>query len=416
MKLHPEDPRLTAWLLGELAGPDADAVAAAVEADPALAEAVRELQAVKTTLRDSLSVGVAALSIDQREAILAAARAADQAAAITPAVSGNTRWKFLLIPMAAAAAIALIATLVNRPGTTSAPTIASQDAVTSPPADATASSAPSTPPSPAVELPAARPGVYPIRRALAASEFPSIELPVITGKSSLAVVRDSIRKERKLPAPELVRLEEILNGVPLRPAGMASIARIPADTWHPDGRNAGQTQLAASLAAETIPCPWKPSATLILVSIRGNSSSECTVKATFRTDPAKVRGYRLLGFDSTGVPSGAPAPAVLPPNGSTTLAIEVDPIQGSGELGAIEWTVNDKPSPGISIIRNPDSEPSDDARFGALLCTYAQWLAKDRQELVDADLLAALAREMASATLPVERADFLQLIDQSLKL
>lgn len=414
MKLHPEDPRLTAWLLGELTEQDAAEVAGAVEADPALAEAVRDLQAVRITLRDSLSVGTVSLSADQRAEILAAARAAEPPVEAAPAGARVIRWKPFLIPLAAAAAVALLIPFGNRPDEPASPAVASQ----APAANSSTASpaAPTEAAPPEVELPAARPGVYPVRRALAATEFPSIDLPVVTGTSSLAVVRDSIRKERKLPAPELVRLEEILNGVPLRPAGMASIARIPADTWHPDGRNAGQTQLAASLAAETIPCPWKPSATLILVSIRGNSSSECTVKATFRTDPSKVRGYRLLGFDSSAAPTGSTAPAVLAPNRSTTLAIEVEPVQGAGDLGAIEWTVNDKPSPGITLVRNPDSEPSDDARFGALLCTYAQWLAKDRPELVDAELLAALAREIASAGLPDERADFLQLIDQSLKL
>ena len=64
--------------------------------------------------------------------------------------------------------------------------------------------------------------------------------------------------------------------------------------------------------------------------------------------------------------------------------------------------------------RPRDSEPSDDARFAALVCTFSQWLSNRPAGEIDSGLLAALARETVSDTLPADRADFLNLIDQAL--
>ena len=71
---------------------------------------------------------------------------------------------------------------------------------------------------------------------------------------------------------------------------------------------------------------------------------------------------------------------------------------------------------GEMIQADPDfmNEP-EDARFAALVCSYAQWLAGDQPGFIDAELVAALARETASATLPEDRAKFLMLVDRSLR-
>ena len=61
-------------------------------------------------------------------------------------------------------------------------------------------------------------------------------------------------------------------------------------------------------------------------------------------------------------------------------------------------------------------DPSDDARFATVVCTFSQWLAGEQTGSIDPVILAALARETASATLPADRADFLKLIEQALQL
>jgi hypothetical protein len=66
-------------------------------------------------------------------------------------------------------------------------------------------------------------------------------------------------------------------------------------------------------------------------------------------------------------------------------------------------------------VHRSDAEPSDDARFAALICTFGQWLAGDELEIIESDTLTGLAREIRSDTLAGDRADFLRLIDRSLE-
>ena len=66
MKLEPNDPRLSTWVLGELPADEAEEVARAVNADPALQAAAAELRAVGEFLSGTLAAS--SLRPDQREA------------------------------------------------------------------------------------------------------------------------------------------------------------------------------------------------------------------------------------------------------------------------------------------------------------------------------------------------------------
>ena len=72
MNLHPDDPRLSAWVLGELPADEAAQVAAAVAADPALQAAAEELRGVSNFLSGTFSAPV--LRPEQREAVRRAGR------------------------------------------------------------------------------------------------------------------------------------------------------------------------------------------------------------------------------------------------------------------------------------------------------------------------------------------------------
>jgi hypothetical protein len=227
---------------------------------------------------------------------------------------------------------------------------------------------------------------------------PNLPLPIFAGRASLSWITHAIRTQRQLPPPNAVRLEEILNSFNLRPVGTAAISQ------------------GVSIATEALPCPWKPSATLLLISIRGAVNSSREVTATFQADPAAVALYRLLGYAPiTGVKPGA-LPSRLPAKATTTLAIEIEPSVIRAELGTIAWTVDGKPAAPVQVARHTDAEPSDDARFGALLAAFGQWLVKDQPDLIDSDLVGTLARESASPALSPERADVLKLIEEALKL
>jgi hypothetical protein len=225
---------------------------------------------------------------------------------------------------------------------------------------------------------------------------PRLPLPIHAGRSSLAWITHSVRTDRKLPPSNAVRLEEVLNSFTLRPDGAAAIAS------------------GVTLSTESVACPWKPSATLVVISFRGAADTARDVSASFLADPATVRSYRLLGFAPVSGLATDTLPTRLPAKAITSLVIEVEPSSPTGDLGTIEWTVNNQAAPTVSVARHGDSEPSDDARFAVLVSTYCQWLVGEPGGLIDADLVAAIARENASETTTADRADFLNLIDQSL--
>jgi hypothetical protein len=424
MKLHPEDPRLTAFLLGELPAEEAAAVERAIADDPALLEAMRGMESIKILLTETLDPGSIRLLPQQRETIRAAVR--EQEKILRPFPSAS--WKRWGIPLAAAATITLgiiiffrnqkpqePATAARTPAEPSA-TAASPKVRLMPapgPVDRAkpvlATAKPSAPDHSG--LPALRPRSY-----LAAADFPTMELPVLSGKSSLEWIRKSIIDKRELPSRNAVRLEEILNSFALRPAGVTVVARQANTQWHPDNRETGITTHAATIATETLACPWKPSASLVLVSIKGNPYSDSEIKAVFHAARENVSRYRLLGFSPVEGGDEAPLPTNLPAKTSTTLVIEVETANAATAIGSIEWSVNGRNAASVPLTRHGSAEPSDDARFAALVCTFALWLSQDDGGLIDTDLLAALTRESASDNLSGDRAQLLELIDRSLQL
>jgi hypothetical protein len=447
MKLHPEDPRLTAYLLGELPAGEAAAVERAAAADPAVRLALRELERVQLVLTDTLSGTGPALLPRQCENVRRAAREADREGKVVPLASHRRSWKPWLVPLGAAAGIALLITALTRiPAGPDSPhasrqTPASERApwdevpleVALLPAPGPAHAKPADAPAPvasaalagriaardlalerggdaflqkvnerlrtiALPSPSQLPDLEP-RTMLSAADHPSLDLPIHAGRASLGWISHSIRSERTLPPRNAVRLEEILNAFPLRPAGAAAVSG------------------GATLSVEAIPCPWKPSASLVLISFRGAADASLDVSATFTTDPNAVRRYRLLGFSQ---PAGASAPAKLPrrlPSGAvTSVVLEIEPIGTATALGKIGWTVGGNPAPSVPVNRQPDAEPSNDARFAALLCAFSQWLAGDGAGVIDASLVGALAREVDAPDLPPTRLELLGLVHQALQL
>jgi hypothetical protein len=85
-------------------------------------------------------------------------------------------------------------------------------------------------------------------------------------------------------------------------------------------------------------------------------------------------------------------------------------------LGELIWTVDGTEAPAISLIRNEENEPSDDARFAALICGFGLWLRGEEKPAVDDLLVLGLAREVAAESLVADRYDFLNLVDQAVKI
>lgn len=412
MKLHLEDPRLTAYVLGELSADDAAAVERAVAEDPALQLEIEQMRGIQRMLTERLALPAGRLLPQQRDTIHRTAREVERSGKINPLAGLPEVLKAMFIPTCAAAVLALTTYILLRMPPEERKSVATKhtENITSP--------VKTPPPPPEVKTPAPVPVILPSVRqgSLAAVDFPTLDLPIQSGKSNLESISNSIRNDHQLPPRNSVRLEEILNGFPLRLNGTAAIARSATNTWHPDNRDSGMSAHVATLSTELIACPWKPSATLLLISLKGNALTDSDAKLSFHANPETVSHYRFLGFTPAEGRGVENLPSNLPAKYSVTLAIEIESSKPGSILGSLEWSTNGKPAPSISLSHKSDAEPSDDARFAALVCAYAQWLAGEQADVIDSDIVSALAREIASTTLPTERADFLSLIDKTLHL
>ncbi len=407
MQPHSEDPRITAYVLGELAPEDAAAVERAAAADPAIQEKIREIEEIQRFLKERLTTPTAQLLPRQRENIRRIAREGNVAA-----ISWKSRQSWVMAT-AAAAVLALATFILLRTPSPPPQQVAGPASPT--PAAPSAPSVPPTPPAPTVAPPPPSP-VTARNVRIPAADAPTFELPILPGKPNIAEITQSIVEDGKLPLHETVWLAEILNSFPLRLDGTAAIARGGNAPWHPDNRDSGIRAHVATLSTETIACPWKPSATLLLISVRSNGQQDSDVKIAFRPNPENVARYRLLGFPPQADTPAGTVPTRLPAGSFTTLAIEIESTKPGTDLGSLEWSADDKPAPSISLQHKSAAEPSDDARFATLVCTWSQWLAGEQTDSIDREIISALARENTSATLPADRAELLKLIEKSLQL
>jgi hypothetical protein len=397
MHPHPEDPRLTAHVLGELSPEEAAAVEQAAAADPALQTELAEISKIQRTLSTHLVLTPEKLLPEQREHVLEQTRPSR----IQPFISLRERLLPWIIPAAAAAVLTLATFILFRmPGETQ-PALAKHapTAVIPPPLTQTACAEPerrtsiATPRSDTTSQP--------------------LSLPIQADQPRLAGILKSIRTDRTLPPHPSVHLEEILSSFSFKLGGTTAIARGPAATWHPDTRETGMTHHLATLATEMIPCPWKPSSILLIISLRGNLHQDCEVKLAYHPSPQNVAHFRLLGFSNC---TSGKLPSKLAANSATTLALEIQPATPGADLGSLVWSADDATAPEIRLTHLRDAAPSDDARFAALVCTYSQWLAGEQGGSIHPEMISALAREITTSTLPADRLDFLRLIEESLHL
>lgn len=447
MKLHPEDPRLTAYLLGELSPDEAAAVEQAADADASVRTALDETYQLQRVLMSALAPDSTALLPRQRETIRRALRESPNAGETIPF---PVRKKFLasfIMPLGIAAAAALVSWLALRkpthPATDSASiatpaTTAKESASSLPFAVAILPARGPKPPgtSPlssaatknllsaharaldAVFMNASSETLNQVARQLADAPLPDnstlpelmprdsvstaisqqLELPVLAGRGSLDWIYKSVKDQRVRPSANFVRLEEILNAFDLRPSGTAAIAK------------------GTSLSAESLACPWKPSATLLMIHFQGASDGPREVSAVLDLDPTAVATYRLLGFSPVRGLEIGDMPSRLPAKTGTTLLVEIEPRANASVLGNIRWKVQQTDAAPLPILRKPEAEPSNDARFATLLAAYSLWLTHDQPDQIDTDVVSGLARECAASDLPLNRSELLILISKTIEL
>jgi len=410
MKLEPDDPRLTAYVLGECPPDEAAEIARAIAAEPAMGMAAREIEAVERLLSSTLADGVQRLSPRQRGAILAAAREDDAAPITHLPTRPRPRFTSWLAPLAAAALIVLGFYLFvpdDDPGGTTTASKATElrmpvSILPAPgPVDASEPRRGGGSPAAASTTPSSdgHPVLRP-RGAVSAAHHPLLTLPIQSGRASHGWITEAILEQGTLPHTDAVRTEEILNHFRIRPVGATAIHQ------------------GITLTAETLSCPWKPSATLVVVSIRGARESVNNVTATWHADTTAVWRYRLLGHATPADAAPRPLPRTLGAAAEHVLVLEIEPSSsGSRGFGGIEWTVNGEPAPSLAISARPGRTPSIDARFAAFVCMFSEWLRDPSGDGgIDAEMITTALREVEGDPPAPRRTGFLRVVRRALEI
>lgn len=199
-----------------------------------------------------------------------------------------------------------------------------------------------------------------------------------------------------LPEPSQVDLGELLSEFPLK-------AKDKVALWK-----------GSTVGAEIIPCPWKPSGSLVFLEIKRAKGEGEEFSVRYLPEEGSVFGMRIIGAGVSAEVGLLANEGTVEPGGSSFLVIEVD--SSSPSLGKVHLFVDGGEGPNVELFRDPAKEPSEDAAFAALICAFGHWLADDENAYIDDAMVLGLAREVASGTLVADRYDFLDLIDQAMKL
>lgn len=373
MKPHKDDPRLTAYVLGELSPDEAAIIAAADASDGGIRSVLGETERMCADLRSLLCEDRNHLLPRHKDAIRRAAKEAARHGKIEVLKSHRQTRKSWHIPLAAAAVIGsgiFLLTLISPPerGGKGAAASATENSVSN---DS---------------------GIKAPQR-----EGDVMKLPLEAGKRSLSLVTTAVRIEERMPLKPEIRIEEILNAFPLKAKGSAAL-------WK-----------GCALAAEILPCPWRPSGNLILVSLQGARDGERNLSVKISGEGNPISNHRLLGYPpSVGDTNTVSSETKIPAGGAVVLVIEAS-AHGS-DFGKLTWTVDGTEAPPVDLVFNPETAPSDDASFATLICAFGLWLREEGKPTIDDLLVLALAREAAAENLVADRYDFITLVDQAIKL
>lgn len=373
MKIEQDDPRLTAYVLGELSPKEAKQFDHAIAGDPALKLAVREIERTQADLLKSFGNETDKLLPKHRSAIMRAAREASGADNV---VNINTQRKPFNVwtwPLAAAAVVTaslFVVTMISGPkgGDSDGSVATGTDNM----------------------------GEDFIAVEDKGQSRKNIGLPIVSGNKSLTKITRSIRDAGNLPSRQDVRIEEMLNAFPLDAKGSVAV-------WKGN-----------SLGTEVVTCPWSPSGSLVFVKIRGAKDKSSDLSVEFQSNEGAVISSRLLGFElEENDRQRKPMPQRLYAGQETMVALLVE--AKSHELGKLVWSVDGEAAPAVELIRDTEKEVSSDSRFAALVCGFGLWLREENPEKIDDALILALARQVASESLVADRYDFLELVDQAVK-
>lgn len=404
MKLNPDDPRLSAYLLGELNHDERAEVEQALAASLPLRDELNDLRQVVRSLEGGFAAG-GQLSLDPARfaRVLGAARLADRAARAVPQAPGRPahrglRGWWLGAGVAAAVAISVgvfwpepvdgPARFAIRAGggggddnwqrharlAALTPVAAPGARVGKPKLGLAELEGGTSKPLVAVErnqetesllerikheaeegsLPS--PGEFP---ELTDQQFRAVEdafdvpLPLLSGGSSWSWVRRFIDERHTLPPANAVRIEEMINAFPV--TGGDPSARLAMDV-------------------EVAQAPWNPEAALAMVRVANQTPDAITASLSARFHASGVSAYRLIGYADFGSASAAEASATLAPGTSHLLLIELRTHGAAAPAIELNLQSNSPLQVAANTPPNPFPSASQEFRFATLIACFGKAL------------------------------------------
>ncbi|NNC89924.1 MAG: DUF3520 domain-containing protein [Akkermansiaceae bacterium] len=455
--IHPEDPRVTAHALGELAGADVAAVERAAMTNPAVARAIEETRQMAACLESAFGAEELGLDPARREAVRQAGRMPVPEKIISRDRARRWGRVALVTGIAAGLLAGAVFMMVNTPVGERRTTFREEAAqrreaqlqVLLAPAPAAGEprrflgqGSPAAPGAEAeitgvgsaeyhalgrlmsedpaaffrgVEKAARTAHLDELRKLpplvendfLSCRDAPRARVPQVAGTASFAIVERFVRGANTLPPKNAVRVEELVNEVRYDNEWDAEMDDI-------------------RLGTELVRCPWDAEAVLLGVLLQNGSGAPLPATANLEINfkPDMVRSYRLLGYARGGAGRFPPVSRSLGAGDSNFVLYELLPAKQSvftehGVLLRVGLVLSDADEASPRAIISPVSGPprdwdgaSGNFQTASTLAAFGLLLRESpHRGALDAGLLRRLASRALAASREADlaRRDALQL-------
>ena len=398
MKINLDDPKLTAYALGELDEPERSAVAEAIAGSAEAQAFVKETQQLARMLRGEFGHELQQASAKPRNIM-----PLPEERATWP----ETRWSSLAL--AAVVGVGAIVAAVVIVGSGGERRVRSADRAERAPLlmefDLAAESAVAA----VSGEPVDGEGGFVSTGAQRVSEF-----PLRVGTGSYRDVRRYLASGVRPPS-EAVRIEELIN-------------RFTYEYSEPTDDQ------GFSISIDAAGCPWTPDHRLVRIRVKARDAApaaiiarEANIQVTF--DPARVTAYRLIGYEAGGrAASGASGATDVPAGQRTTALYEIvpTPAEGGADVSAAPLVAakltyrraeaDTLASVDSSFVGRPQAfaDAPPDFRFAAAVAQFGLLLRESTQGAnVNFAPVADWARSAAAAAHSAERSEFIALVEQA---
>ena len=363
MKLTPEDPKMTAYVLDELCEFDNARVAMALEGNPTLAEESKAMSGMAALLSGTLGADQFTLGEKRREAIFKSGRRPDTAVLVSDHKKRARRQS--LMAMAGVAAVVTVGFMgLSRLGVD--PPLSSGVGVTGQvQGDGEA--------------------------GVAAADFP------LLSPFSTDVVRNVQDLSLRLPLSLQIADPSLIERVLIESGKLPGTDHFRVDNWVNilQAESKPQVQVGpVGVSSELGLCPWDHQKALLLVNLQGGDNPHENVSAQINFDPERVESVRLVGESYTPENPKGDGGVLL---GNQSYFYEVKLTGFKGRLGQIDLelekgteTARGGMLPLDAVVREGE-ELSDDFRVALTLARFARY---GRTEDGDFSQIAAEARDL----------------------